>query len=108
MRVKNKELRARRHRKEQKIKEAKRQLLADLQNRAATPAAPKPAKAPAAPKKPAAEGAEKKAPAAKKAPAKGPQAAVGEELSTSNNAEEATTKPAKKASAKKTEEPAAE
>lgn len=67
MRVKNKEIRARRHRKEQKIKEAARALREQYGDKkpaapAAKPKAPAKAKAPAKPK---AEG-EKKAPAKKK------------------------------------------
>ena len=71
MRVKNKEIRQRRHRKEQTIKAAIREAKAgggDKPEQKATPAAEKPAaKKPAAPKK--TETAEKK-PAAKKPAAK--------------------------------------
>jgi len=61
MRVKNKELRQRRHRKEQKIKEANRALRLQYgDKKAATPAASKPksttGKKPAAPKKAKPEG----------------------------------------------------
>ena len=60
MRVKNKEIKARRHRKEQKIKEAARETRALYANKEAAPkAAPKPAAKPAA-----------KAPAKKAAPKK--------------------------------------
>jgi hypothetical protein len=75
MRIKNKELRQRRHRKEQVIKdairEAKKNATAKPEKKAAAPAEKSPAKKPAAKK---AETAEKKTaekkPAAKKAPTK--------------------------------------
>jgi hypothetical protein len=65
MRIKNKELRARRHRKEQTIKEAARQLRAQYGD---GKTGVKPAAAP-----------KKAAPAAKKAPAKKPAAKKTEE-----------------------------
>jgi hypothetical protein len=67
MRIKNKEIRQRRHRKDQKIKDAARELRAKYGDKpTATPAAEKSAAKPkaAAPKKPAAAAAKK--PAAKK------------------------------------------
>lgn len=66
MRIKNKEIRRRRHRKEQKIKESVRLAKAGAGDKPKAPAAEKPA---AAPKKAAPKAAEKK-PAAKKPAAK--------------------------------------
>ena len=86
MRIKNKEIRQRQHRKEQKIKDAQRELrLKYGDKKPAAPVEKAPAPKKAAPKK-AAEAAA--APAEKKAPAKKPAA--------------------KKAPAAKKEEPAAE
>jgi hypothetical protein len=68
MRIKNKEIRRRRHRKEQIVKAAERELRAQYAGKAAAPAAEKPApKAKAAPKKADAPAKPKKAPAKKKA-----------------------------------------
>lgn len=73
MRIKNKEIHRRRHRKEQKIKDAARETRAQFSGEK-KPAAPKPAAEKAAPKPKAAAApkktAEAKAPAAKKPAAK--------------------------------------
>lgn len=66
MRIKNKELRQRRHRKEKTIKAAERELRAKYADKGSAPAAEKPAAKPKAAPKPKAEAAEKPKKAAAK------------------------------------------